>query len=84
MSARSIVQLCSACHLQAFTSDSACRILGSGNTNLPKVAAILMKVVARGTDLAEEDTLAKAAALLRQLQSTLPAEVSPSAALAVG
>jgi hypothetical protein len=61
--------------LLRFLQASDPRILGEGNANLPALVGVLVRVLARGEALAEPADAAGMAALLRQMQSALPAEV---------
>ncbi len=51
------------------------RILGEQNANLPRILGVLAAVLARGTDLAGEDTLRRMVTLLQHMRSGLPPQV---------
>lgn len=61
--------------LRSLVVDHLHRILGSGNANLPKIAQILVRILGKGTELADEETITRIAVLLRHMESTFPAEV---------
>ena len=51
------------------------RILGEQNSNLPRILGILAVVLARGTDLASDDTLRRMGILLQHMRQGLPPQV---------
>lgn len=53
-----------------------CRILGEQNANLPRILGILAVVLARGTDLASQDTLRRMGTLLQHMRQGLPPQVT--------
>jgi importin-5 len=54
---------------------SDARVLGEGNALLPRLVEIFVKVLAKGDKLVESPVAAEMAALLRQMQAALPADV---------
>ncbi|PSC74524.1 ARM repeat-containing [Micractinium conductrix] len=61
--------------LLGFIQRSDPRVLGDNNANLPKIVEVFVKVLAKGDKLVEEDVAKQMAALLKQMQAALPAEV---------
>jgi hypothetical protein len=62
-------------HSWASVAVSLHRILGEQNANLPRILGILAVVLARGTDLASEDTLRRMVTLLQHMRQGLPPQV---------
>ncbi|KAI7835878.1 hypothetical protein COHA_010225 [Chlorella ohadii] len=61
--------------LLGFIQRSDPRILGDNNANLPKIVEVFVKVLAKGDKLVDADVSKQMAALLKQMQAALPAEV---------
>lgn len=59
----------------------SCRILGEQNANLPRIMGVLAAVLARGTDLASEDTLRRMVTLLQHMRQGLPPQVLKTSCL---
>ena len=51
------------------------RILGEGNSNLPKIVSIFVQVLGRGTELVSEEVARQMVALLQQLQASVPQQL---------
>ncbi len=52
-----------------------CRILGSGNANLANIVVIFGQILARGTELIDNDVSVRMAVLLQKMHASLPPEV---------